>query len=192
MRAAAGAARVVGVDFAGAMLGVGLEKTRASRARTCRHRSCGRRERGFRWPTARWTRSRSRSASATWRTSPRRATRSAACSVPAAASPSSSSRFHTSGRARGLPLVLQSVLPRIGRLMSRHDAAYGYLPASVGAFAPPEEFVRILRNSGFNRYRPIPLTFGIVYLIAARKPIVPAPARRPCSSSATDILPVSY
>ena len=26
------------------------------------------------------------------------------------------------------------VLPRIGRLVSRHQAAYGYLPASVGAF----------------------------------------------------------
>ena len=41
------------------------------------------------------------------------------------------------------------VLPRIGRLVSRHNAAYGYLPASVGAFASPDEFVKILRQSGF-------------------------------------------
>ena len=27
------------------------------------------------------------------------------------------------------------VLPRIGQLVSQHGAAYGYLPASVGAFA---------------------------------------------------------
>ena len=43
------------------------------------------------------------------------------------------------------------VLPRIGRLVSRHNAAYGYLPASVGAFASPDEFVKILRQSGFRR-----------------------------------------
>ena len=41
------------------------------------------------------------------------------------------------------------VLPRIGRLVSRHNAAYGYLPASVGAFASPDEFVKILRQVGF-------------------------------------------
>src|SRR5688500_9066356 len=44
----------------------------------------------------------------------------------------------------GLPVVpavrplylwyFRNVLPRIGRLVSRHDAAYSYLPASVGAF----------------------------------------------------------
>jgi demethylmenaquinone methyltransferase/2-methoxy-6-polyprenyl-1,4-benzoquinol methylase len=59
------------------------------------------------------------------------------------------------------------VLPRIGRLISRHDAAYGYLPASVGAFATPEEFVTILRQAGFSEIRAVPLTFGIVYLYTA-------------------------
>jgi demethylmenaquinone methyltransferase / 2-methoxy-6-polyprenyl-1,4-benzoquinol methylase len=62
------------------------------------------------------------------------------------------------------------VLPRIGRLVSRHNAAYGYLPASVSAFASPDEFVTILRHSGFANVRAIPLTFGIVYLYVARKP----------------------
>jgi demethylmenaquinone methyltransferase / 2-methoxy-6-polyprenyl-1,4-benzoquinol methylase len=61
------------------------------------------------------------------------------------------------------------VLPRIGRLISRHTAAYGYLPASVGAFAPPDEFVTILRQSGFADVRAVPLTLGIVYLYTARK-----------------------
>jgi demethylmenaquinone methyltransferase/2-methoxy-6-polyprenyl-1,4-benzoquinol methylase len=60
------------------------------------------------------------------------------------------------------------VLPRIGRMVSRHDAAYGYLPASVGAFATPDEFVTILRHSGFADVRAIPLTLGIVYLYTAR------------------------
>jgi demethylmenaquinone methyltransferase/2-methoxy-6-polyprenyl-1,4-benzoquinol methylase len=61
------------------------------------------------------------------------------------------------------------VLPLIGRLISRHSAAYGYLPASVGAFASADEFVKILRHSGFADIRAIPLTFGIVYLYTARR-----------------------
>ena len=61
------------------------------------------------------------------------------------------------------------VLPRIGRLVSRHDAAYGYLPASVGAFASPGEFVKILRQSGFVDVSAVPLTMGIVFLYTARR-----------------------
>lgn len=62
------------------------------------------------------------------------------------------------------------VLPAIGRLISRHSAAYGYLPASVTAFASPDEFVTILRKSGFVDISAVPLTFGIVYLYTGRRP----------------------
>jgi demethylmenaquinone methyltransferase/2-methoxy-6-polyprenyl-1,4-benzoquinol methylase len=62
------------------------------------------------------------------------------------------------------------VLPRIGRIVSRHNAAYGYLPASVGAFASPDEFVTILRHAGFEDVSAVPLTFGIVYLYTGRNP----------------------
>ena len=62
-----------------------------------------------------------------------------------------------------------TVLPAVGRLISRHNAAYGYLPASVGAFATPEEFVKILRHAGFVDIKTSPLTFGIVYLYTARR-----------------------
>lgn len=62
------------------------------------------------------------------------------------------------------------VLPLIGKVVSRHNAAYGYLPASVGAFATPDEFVTILRQSGFSQISAVPLTFGIVYLYTAQKP----------------------
>ena len=61
------------------------------------------------------------------------------------------------------------VLPRIGTLISKHNAAYGYLPASVGAFATPGEFVTILRQSGFGDITAVPLTFGIVYLYTAQR-----------------------
>jgi demethylmenaquinone methyltransferase / 2-methoxy-6-polyprenyl-1,4-benzoquinol methylase len=63
------------------------------------------------------------------------------------------------------------VLPRIGRLISRHQEAYTYLPASVGAWATPQEFADILRGSGFVEVRAVPLTCGIVYLYTASKPM---------------------
>ena len=61
------------------------------------------------------------------------------------------------------------VLPLIGRWLSRHDAAYSYLPASVGAFAAPQEFVTILRQAGLSDVSGVPLTLGIVYLYTARR-----------------------
>jgi demethylmenaquinone methyltransferase / 2-methoxy-6-polyprenyl-1,4-benzoquinol methylase len=61
------------------------------------------------------------------------------------------------------------VLPAIGRLISGHNAAYTYLPASVGTFPPPAEFVTILRHAGFSEIRAVPLTFGVVYLYEARR-----------------------
>lgn len=60
------------------------------------------------------------------------------------------------------------VLPRIGRLVARHQA-YEYLPASVGAFQTPREFVTLLRQTGFRDVQARPLTFGIVYLYTATR-----------------------
>jgi demethylmenaquinone methyltransferase/2-methoxy-6-polyprenyl-1,4-benzoquinol methylase len=61
------------------------------------------------------------------------------------------------------------VLPQIGRAVSRHNAAYAYLPASVRAFAIPDEFVTILRHAGFQEIAAIPLTLGIVFLYTGCK-----------------------
>jgi demethylmenaquinone methyltransferase/2-methoxy-6-polyprenyl-1,4-benzoquinol methylase len=61
------------------------------------------------------------------------------------------------------------VLPLVGRAVSGHTVAYSYLPASVGAFPPPAEFMAVLRRAGFVEVRAIPLTFGIVYLYTAEK-----------------------
>jgi len=80
----------------------------------------------------------------------------------------------------GLPVVpavrplylwyFRHVLPRIGRAVSRHHAAYSYLPASVGAFPWGEAFAALLREAGFYEVRSRPLSLGIVYLYTARKP----------------------
>ncbi len=61
------------------------------------------------------------------------------------------------------------LLPLVGRLISKHQSAYSYLPASVGAFPPPSEFSRILAATGFSQVRAVPLTFGIVYLFVAER-----------------------
>lgn len=61
------------------------------------------------------------------------------------------------------------VLPRIGRAVSRHDAAYTYLPESVGTFTFGDDFARILVDAGFSQVRARPLAFGIVYLYTAQR-----------------------
>ncbi len=61
------------------------------------------------------------------------------------------------------------VLPWLGRAVSGHAAAYSYLPESVGAFPSPGQFAEMLRTAGFSDVRAVPLTFGIVYLYTARR-----------------------
>ncbi len=61
------------------------------------------------------------------------------------------------------------VLPRIGRAVSGHGSAYTYLPASVSAFATPDEFAAMLRAAGFLQVAVHPLTFGAVSLFTARR-----------------------
>ena len=62
------------------------------------------------------------------------------------------------------------VLPAVGRLVSKHNSAYSYLPASVGTFPSAR---RIRGNNRAARAsltsRAVPLTFGIVYLYIAER-----------------------
>ena len=65
----------------------------------------------------------------------------------------------------------RSVLPRLGRLVSKHGSAYSYLPASVGSFPRPAAFAATIAGHGFSNVRAVPLSLGIVYLyIAERTP----------------------
>ena len=61
------------------------------------------------------------------------------------------------------------LLPRVGRFVSGHTAAYSYLPASVSTFPPPAGFMTILEQAGFSSVRADSLTLGIVYLYTAIK-----------------------
>ncbi len=76
-------------------------------------------------------------------------------------------------RIRGISTLylwyFKYLLPRVGRMVSGHSAAYSYLPASVGTFPPPASFMVILEQAGFSQVRADSLTFGIVYLYTAIK-----------------------
>lgn len=73
------------------------------------------------------------------------------------------------GVARLYLWYFKYLLPFIGRAVSGHAVAYSYLPASVATFPPPDEFCALLRSSGFEDVNAGSLTFGIVYLYTARK-----------------------
>lgn len=164
---ATGAARVVGVDFAGAMLTLGLRKVHAA--------SQDRRIALIRGDAMRLpARDRSTDA-ATVAFGIRNVQRpDVACAEMARV-------LRSGGRLAilefGVPRIpgvsaiylwyFRRVLPLIGRMISGHTGAYSYLPASVGTFPPPAEFMTILRQAGFVEVRAVPLTFGIVYLYTA-------------------------
>jgi demethylmenaquinone methyltransferase/2-methoxy-6-polyprenyl-1,4-benzoquinol methylase len=61
------------------------------------------------------------------------------------------------------------LLPRVGRFVSGHQGAYAYLPASVTTFPAPEAFCDILATAGFTRVSAVPLSLGIVYLYTAQR-----------------------
>lgn len=64
------------------------------------------------------------------------------------------------------------VLPRIGRLICGAAGPYSYLPASVGAFPPPQELLELMRKVGFTECNWQPYTFGIAGLYTAVQPPV--------------------
>ena len=61
------------------------------------------------------------------------------------------------------------VLPVFGKVISKDQSAYTYLPESVQAFPDGAEFVAILRRVGFQQPTWQPLTFGISSIYTGRK-----------------------
>jgi demethylmenaquinone methyltransferase/2-methoxy-6-polyprenyl-1,4-benzoquinol methylase len=167
--AATGAARVIGVDFAGAMLALGRRKVRRAGHQ---HRITLVRGDALRLPIADGT-----ADAATIAFGIRNVERpDVGCAEMARV-------LRRGGRLAilefGMPRVpgvralyewyFNRVLPFIGRQISGHGGAYSYLPASVGSFPPPSQFVTVLRQAGFTDVRAVPLTFGVVYLYTAVK-----------------------
>ena len=160
---------VIGLDFSGQMLQLGLAKVRAAGLETCVRLA---RADAMRLPLA-----------------------DASCDVatvafgirnvaePFAACREVSRVLRPGGRFAvlefGIPTMpvvgplyrwyFRRVLPVIGGLISRHRDAYAYLPASVNEFPSPPEFARGLMASGFRTVRTVPLAVGAVYLYVAER-----------------------
>lgn len=61
------------------------------------------------------------------------------------------------------------VLPWIGGLVSKDKRAYEYLPASVGEFPAPDEFLKMLARAGFGKCRARSQSFGIAQIYIGEK-----------------------
>jgi demethylmenaquinone methyltransferase / 2-methoxy-6-polyprenyl-1,4-benzoquinol methylase len=67
-------------------------------------------------------------------------------------------------------VYFRRVLPAIGKLICGKNGPYNYLPASVGAFPPPDEMLAMLRQAGYMDCAWQPYTFGIAGLYTATRP----------------------
>ncbi len=63
----------------------------------------------------------------------------------------------------------KSILPSLGRIISKDKSAYTYLPESVEAFPDGIDFINILNKVGFKDTTCEPLTFGVSSIYTGRK-----------------------
>ena len=61
-----------------------------------------------------------------------------------------------------------TLLPLIGRMLSKDNGAYSYLPESISSFPHGEEFLGILKEAGYEDVQQRKLTFGIASLYKGR------------------------
>ena len=62
------------------------------------------------------------------------------------------------------------ILPLLGKLVSKDNRAYTYLPESVNEFPDGERFTKILQTVGFVDAKGFPQTFGIATIYQSVKP----------------------
>jgi demethylmenaquinone methyltransferase/2-methoxy-6-polyprenyl-1,4-benzoquinol methylase len=62
-----------------------------------------------------------------------------------------------------------SILPLVGRLISKDNSAYTYLPDSVEEFDQKINLVKLLLDAGFKKAERKDLTFGLVQVVIAIK-----------------------
>lgn len=66
-------------------------------------------------------------------------------------------------------IYFKFIMPLFGKIVSKHNTAYSYLPESVMAFPEGQDFCSIMENSGFKNVKAKPLSFGITSLYTAEK-----------------------
>lgn len=79
-------------------------------------------------------------------------------------------RLPKKGLIRGLyNFYFNNILPKIGRLISKDNEAYTYLPESVNEFDEKINLPELLAKAGFVNIETYSLTFGIVQVVIAQK-----------------------
>ncbi len=63
------------------------------------------------------------------------------------------------------------LLPKVGRLISKHPSAYTYLPKTVASFPVRKQFSSLMEQAGFTSVTYKELTFGIVILYTGMKQV---------------------
>jgi demethylmenaquinone methyltransferase / 2-methoxy-6-polyprenyl-1,4-benzoquinol methylase len=63
----------------------------------------------------------------------------------------------------------KTILPKLGRMISKDKSAYTYLPESVEAFPDGMDFINILNKVGFKKTECKTLTFGISSIYTGQK-----------------------
>jgi demethylmenaquinone methyltransferase/2-methoxy-6-polyprenyl-1,4-benzoquinol methylase len=61
------------------------------------------------------------------------------------------------------------ITPMVGKMFSKDKSAYTYLPESVNAFPAGEEFLSVLKKTGFKDTKDVILSFGIASIYIAKK-----------------------
>ena len=63
----------------------------------------------------------------------------------------------------------KAILPKIGKVISKDNAAYTYLPESVEAFPDGNRFLEVLEKTGFKNTQCKSLTFGVSSIYIGEK-----------------------
>ena len=69
----------------------------------------------------------------------------------------------------GYLFYFRTILPLIGKLVSKHPFAYSYLNKSVETFPYGKDFTDLMEKAGLSDVRAVPLSFGIAYIYCAFK-----------------------
>lgn len=63
----------------------------------------------------------------------------------------------------------KNILPGVGKIVSKNDEAYTYLPESVQKFPENEDFMKVMAQAGYRNIAQKRLTFGIATLYSGTK-----------------------
>jgi len=70
---------------------------------------------------------------------------------------------------QGYNFYFKSILPKIGRLVSKDSSAYTYLPESVNAFPDGDDFLDIMKGIGYKNVACDPQTLGVSSIYTGTK-----------------------